>query len=207
MAFNQHVESPAIAEAVEQLRARGDAGAEAAERLAQWASGAVPLVDTDALVRFVETSDVSAIHDEFRRLLPFGTGGRRGHVGFGPNRVNPTTVALTVQGHCEYLKASSEGPHTVAIANDVREFHDLAARYIAVDPNPLLGVSSYSLARLAASIFAANGVTVYMTGIADDVHDLTTPQLSHAIRTLKADGGVILSASHNHPDDNGIKVY
>jgi phosphoglucomutase/phosphomannomutase len=197
--------NPAIDAAVEQLNARGETAT--AERLAQWASGSVPLVDTEALAGFVETADISAIYDEFRQLLPFGTGGRRGHVGFGPNRVNPTTVALTVQGHCEYLKANSPGPHTVAIANDVREFHDLAGRYIAVDPNPLLGVSSYSLARLAASIFAANGITVYMTGVDDDVRDLTTPQLSHAIRTLGADGGVILSASHNHPDDNGIKVY
>jgi phosphoglucomutase/phosphomannomutase len=202
---NQQLDAPAIVAAVGDLKQRGEAAA--ARRLAQWASGEVPLVDTEALVRFVETADLSAIYDEFRQLLPFGTGGRRGHVGFGPNRVNPTTVALTVQGHCEYLKAQSQGPHTVAIANDVREFHDLAGRYIAVDPNPLLGVSSYSLARLAASIFAANGITVYMTGVEDDVRDLTTPQLSHAIRTLGADGGVILSASHNHPDDNGIKVY
>src|SRR3954470_16278544 len=108
---------PEVRAAVERLAARGEVGAAAAERLALWTSGRVPLVDTAALVRFVAVADPAGVYDEFRQLLPFGTGGRRGHVGFGPNRLNPTTVALTVQGHCEYLKAHSAGPHVVAIAN------------------------------------------------------------------------------------------
>lgn len=199
--------SAEVLRAADRLAELGDTGQSAAERLVDWTSGRVPLVDTAALAQLVQTAELAALYDEFRRLLPFGTGGRRGHVGFGPNRLNPTTVALTVQGHCEYLRTNSPASPIVAIANDVRVFNDLTGRYAAISPNPLLGVSSYTLARLAASIYAANGVTVYMTGVSDESKDLTTPQLSHAIRTLEADGGVVISASHNHPDDNGIKVY
>ncbi len=199
--------APEVQRAAERLAERGESGRAAAERLVEWASGRVLLVDTAALARLAAATEAAALYDEFWRLLPFGTGGRRGHVGFGPNRLNPTTVALTVQGHCEYLRAGGSAGGVVAIANDVRVFNDLAGRYAAVSPNPLIGVSSYTLATLAASIYAANGVTVYMVGVADDATDLTTPQLSHAIRRLDADGGVVISASHNHPDDNGIKVY
>jgi phosphoglucomutase len=202
-----HSTSPGVLRVSEQLIERGETGRLAAARLSEWASGRVPLVNTAALAQFTAAADAAAIYDEFWRLLPFGTGGRRGHVGFGSNRLNPTTVALTVQGHCEYMRRNSSSSNIVAIANDVRVFNDLTGRYAAVAPNPLLGVSSYTLARLAASIYAANGVTVYMAGVRDDSEHLTTPQLSHAIRTLEADGGVVISASHNHPDDNGIKVY
>ena len=200
-------QSPAVLAAAERLAERGETGSSAAARLRHWTSGRVPLVDTRALEQFVATADDGTLYDEFWRLLPFGTGGRRGHVGFGPNRLNRTTVALTVQGHCEYLRTQGAAAPVVAIANDVRVFNDLAGRYTTVAPNPLLGLSSYELARLAASIYAANGVTVYMVGVADGHRDLTTPQLSHAIRMLEADGGIVISASHNHPDDNGIKVY
>ena len=92
------------------------------------------------------------------------------------------------------------------VAFDVRVFRDLRGLYDPSVPNPLLGVSSRDFARLACAVYAANGVEVYTVRGDDDFY-LSTPELSFAIRHLHAHGGLNISASHNHPDDNGAKFY
>lgn len=145
--------------------------------------------------------------DSFYRIVPFGTGGRRGAVGIGPNRINQETIVTSVQGHVNYLRRRFPAqPLRVAVAFDVRVFRDLRQLYDPSVPNPLLGMRSRDFARLAAAVYAANGVEVY-TVSGNDGFFLSTPELSFAIRGLKAHGGLNISASHNHPDDNGAKFY
>ena len=145
--------------------------------------------------------------DSFYRVVPFGTGGRRGPVGVGPNRINQDTVVTSVQGHVNWLRRRFPNQALrVVIAFDVRVFRDLRRLYDASVPNPLLGMRSRDFARLAAGVYAANGAEVH-TVSGDDDYFMSTPELSFAIRDLKAHGGLNISASHNHPDDNGAKFY
>src|SRR5213592_1045903 len=78
--------------------------------------------------------------DRFYQILPFGTGGRRGAVGIGPNRMNLWTLGASVQGHCEYLKERFPGvqPLRVVLAYDVRQFEDTRKHYNPALPNPVL---------------------------------------------------------------------
>jgi phosphoglucomutase/phosphomannomutase len=177
--------------------------------LDEWLSGDLPLVPAEALSTFVDEAPVALLHDSFWRRVPFGTGGVRGTIGFGPNRINKTVIALAVQGHCDFLHRQPQDTDqpTVVIANDVREFHDVASAYGFLSDNPLLELTSRSLARLAAEVYVANSFTVAMCDPDDDLGLLSTPELSFLIRRLGAVGGVNLSASHNPPDDNGIKIY
>ena len=187
----------------------GDLGAGAAKRLRQWLSGEIPLAHPEVLERHLEADRVDLLFDAFWQILPFGTGGRRGRVGYGANRINHTTVAMTVQGHCDYLrKTLPDRDLSVVIANDVRVFRDLAGTYEFLGgDHPLLGISSRRLGQLACSIYAANGIAAWMRDPRDDTATLSTPELSYLIAALGAQGGINLSASHNPPDDNGIKIY
>ena len=145
--------------------------------------------------------------DLFWQVIPFGTGGRRGPVGNGTNRFNSWTLGTSVQGHAEMLReAYPDEEVSVVIAWDVRVYRDVRGQYDASLPNPLLGVSSADFARLAASVYAANGVRVHMAE-PQPQNAMSTPELSLAIRRLAAHGGLNVSASHNHPDDNGGKFY
>ena len=148
--------------------------------------------------------------DSFYQLVPFGTGGRRARVGYGPNRINPITVAMSVQGHCGYLRAThpSSNRRKVVIAFDTRVFTDIAKTYEFLGPgNFLSGMTSRMLARIACEIYAGNGFDVYLAGLNSDLEYLSTPELSFAIRSLGALAGMNVSASHNHPDDNGFKFF
>ncbi len=145
--------------------------------------------------------------DAFYRVVPFGTGGRRGAVGIGPNRINPYTVSTSVQGHVQWLRERpSEGTASVVIAYDVRRFEDLGGATSSHRPSPVRGLSSRDLAELAARVYAANGVDVYLLPRGSTAW-VSTPELSFLIRRLGSVGGLNLSASHNPPDDNGVKVY
>ncbi len=144
------------------------------------------------------------LFDSFYQVIPFGTGGRRGEVGVGPNRINPWTIKASAQGHSQYLlkkygnEAKSRG---IVFAYDVREF--LGNKYLSNElQNPLKNLTSKDLAIAAAEVYAANGIKVH---IFDDIR--TTPELSFAIRYLGAVAGDMFSASHNPPDHNGKKVY
>jgi len=148
--------------------------------------------------------------DAFYQRLPFGTGGRRGRVGYGPNRINPGTVSLSVQGHCNFMKAHydcKKNPRVV-VAFDVRIFVDIGGVFSFLpDNHPILNLSSQILARIACEIYAGNGFTVYTTLKNTNTSYLSTPELSFLIKYFNALGGINVSASHNHPDDNGFKFY
>ncbi|PYP87125.1 MAG: hypothetical protein DMF61_10790 [Blastocatellia bacterium AA13] len=188
----------------------GEAGRTAAEELAKWIAGDVPYAYPEILEKHLEEQHVELLFDAFWQVLPFGTGGRRGRVGYGSNRLNPTTVAMTVQGHCQYLRTAFADRKnlSVVVANDVRVFRDIAGVYgFLGDQHPLLGVSSRSLAKLACEIYAGHGITAYFAQPKQEHAVLTTPELSFLIGRLGAIGGINLSASHNPPDDNGGKFY
>ena len=194
---------------------RGFAGLQVAESLKQNALRALASwLTEDALTPYraqlhwlIETECWSLLLDGFYRVLPFGTGGRRGPVGIGPNRFNPWTLASSVQGHVAYLQERHPGaPLSVSIAYDVRVFQDLRGLYNPDLPNPLLGMTSRDFARTAAGVYAAHGIAVHM--LPEDAETyISTPELSYTVRALGASAGLNISASHNHPDDNGGKFY
>ena len=120
--------------------------------------------------------------DAFYRDLAFGTGGLRGVIGAGTNRINVYTVAKATQGLANYLKTHFPNP-SVAIGYDSRIKSDL-------------------FARVAAGVFAANGVRVYIWPTL-----MPVPTVSFAVRHLETSGGVMITASHNPSKYNGYKVY
>ena len=140
--------------------------------------------ENDELHRELEriADDNTAIEDRFYRELTFGTGGLRGVLGAGTNRMNVYTVAKATQGLANYLKHEFQCP-SVAIAYDSRIHSDL-------------------FARTAAEVFSANGIMVYIYP-----HLMPTPSLSFAVRNLGCSGGVVVTASHNPARYNGYKVY
>lgn len=126
--------------------------------------------------------DGEAVFDRFYRDLEFGTGGLRGVIGAGTNRMNIYTVAKATQGYANYLNRTA-GDKAVAIAHDSRIKSDL-------------------FSRTAAEVFAANGIKVYFYP-----ELMPTPSLSFAVRYLHCAGGVVVTASHNPSKYNGYKVY
>src|SRR5438094_429151 len=92
----------------------------------------------------MQTKKWAGLLDRFYQILPFGTGGRRGPVGIGPNRMNLWTLGASVQGHCEYLRERFPGvePLQVVVAYDVRRFEDKGKNYNPDLPNPGLHLSS-----------------------------------------------------------------
>jgi phosphoglucomutase len=188
----------------------GDLGKRAHGEIERWLAGGVPFAFPETIERHLAPDHLPLLFDAFWQVLPFGTGGRRGRVGYGANRLNPATLALTIQGHCNFLRERFPGRDdlTVVVANDVRVFRDVAGVYRFLGAgHPLLGLSSRGLAKLACEIYAGNGIAAFLTDPGDEAATLSTPELSFAISVLKAAGGVNLSASHNPPDDNGVKVY
>jgi len=132
----------------------------------------------------IKNNDYKELEDRFYRDLEFGTGGLRGVIGGGYNRMNSYVVRRATQGMCDYINASVKGKNLSAcIAYDSRHYSDV----FAMD---------------AALIFAANGIKAYLfTSLRP------TPELSYAIRTLGADTGIVVTASHNPPAYNGYKAY
>ncbi len=124
------------------------------------------------------------LEDAFYKDLEFGTGGMRGIMGIGTNRINAYTLGKSTQGLCDYLKSAfSKASLKVVIAYDCRN-------------------NSKSLAIKVAEVFSANNIKVF---IFSDLR--TTPELSFAVKHLEAHCGIVLTASHNPPEYNGYKVY
>ncbi len=156
------------------------------------------------LEHLIDTQAWEFLLDAFYQVIPFGTGGRRGLVGIGPNRINPWTIQSSAQGHAQYLIKTygEEAPQRgVVLTWDVRVFTQQFP-YRPDLPNPIMNLDGRQLAEAAAVVYAANGIKVYMY---DTVR--STPQLSFTIRHLNAVSGDMFSASHNLPTDNGKKVY
>lgn len=137
---------------------------------------------TKTEIKKLQGGDPAELEDAFYKDLEFGTGGLRGLMGAGTNRMNKYTVGMATQGYANYLKKSFDTV-SVAIAYDVRN-------------------NSREFAQIAADIFAANGIHVYLF---ESLRP--TPELSFAIRTLGCQGGVVLTASHNPKEYNGYKAY
>jgi phosphoglucomutase/phosphomannomutase len=181
---------------------------QALPRLRQWLTQPEFASYLPQLQWLIETGQWPGLIDRFYQILPFGTGGRRGAVGIGPNRMNLWTLAASVQGHCEYLKEEMPGLNSwhVVVAYDVRRFEDRRKQYNPDLPNPVLHLSSRDFAQHAVGVYVANGIRASILP-ADSTRYLATPELSFTIRYLRAHGGLNVSASHNPPDDNGGKFY
>jgi len=157
------------------------------------------------IIALVHQERWRSLIDSFYQTLPFGTGGRRGRVGIGPNRFNPFTLTSSIQGHARWLRATQgDGPLSVVIGYDVRCFQDFSGELEANVPAPVRNLSSRNFAEIAAEVYAAHEIAVYLPK-GDAI--LSTPELSFAVRDLEAHGGLVISASHNPPDDNGSKFY
>ncbi len=189
------------------LSADGETRDRALAALRPWLADEAFAAWRPQLQSLIRRGRFEALLDAFWQVIPFGTGGRRGPVGIGPNRFNGWTLGTSVQGHAEILKETYPGEEvSVVLAYDVRVYRDVRGVYDPALPNPLLGTTSADFAAQAAGVYAANGVRVHMLDPAGGAY-MSTPELSLAIRRLRAHGGLNVSASHNHPDDNGGKFY
>jgi phosphoglucomutase/phosphomannomutase len=199
---------PKVAQGFETIQADAAVKDQALRFLRQWLTEPEFAAYRPQLEWLIEQKQWPGLLDRFYQILPFGTGGRRGAVGIGPNRMNLWTLGASVQGHCQYLKERFPGVSNllVVLAYDVRQFEDKRKNYSPDRPNPVLHLSSKGLAHHAAGVYVANGIRV---GILppESPRYLATPELSFTIRQLGAHGGLNISASHNPPDDNGGKFY
>ena len=138
-------------------------------------------IDKETKEELKKITDEKEIEDRFYKNLSFGTGGLRGVIGAGNNRMNDYTVGKATQGLCNYLL--KRGGKSAVIAFDSRNKSD-------------------SFAMRTALIFAANGIKAYLFNSLRP-----TPELSFAVRHFGADVGIVITASHNPPEYNGYKVY
>lgn len=150
----------------------------------EWLNGSYN-PETKAAVREMMENDPHELIESFYRDLEFGTGGLRGIMGVGTNRMNKYTVGAATQGFANYLKANfpDKKPIKVAIAYDSRN-------------------NSPYFAQITADVFSANGIKVYLF---DKLRP--TPELSFAIRHFGCQGGIVITASHNPKEYNGYKAY
>src|SRR5947209_3305118 len=178
----------------------------AAEFLDRWLTDAQFAGYRPQLEWLIAQQNWSVLLDSFYQILPFGTGGRRGPVGIGPNRNDLRTLAASVQGHCDYLreKFPRADRRSVVVGYDVRKFLDSRKVYNPGLPNPVLGLSSKDLAHHATGVYAANGLHTHILS-PDSTRYTSTPEISFAVRYFGTRGGLSLTASHNPPDDNGLK--
>ncbi len=153
------------------------------EKAKQWLSSPFD-TETQKEVQELFDNDLKTLEEAFYTNISFGTGGMRGTMGVGTNKINKYTLGKNTQGISEYLKKVFPGEtHKVAIAYDCRH-------------------NSKSLGKVVADVFSANGVKVYLF---DDLRP--TPELSYALKKLDCHCGIVLTASHNPPEYNGYKVY
>ena len=149
----------------------------------KWLNGAFD-EDVKNQIREMQKNGSDELADSFYRSLEFGTGGLRGLMGVGTNRMNKYTVGMATQGYANYLKQSFPNEQVkVAIAHDCRN-------------------NSRFFAETAANVFGANGIKVFLF---EDLRP--TPELSFTIRRFACQGGVVCTASHNPKEYNGYKAY
>jgi len=153
------------------------------QKIDTWLSGNYDEQTKDEIKRLQGENETELI-ESFYQNLEFGTGGLRGLMGIGTNRMNKYTVGTATQGFANYLKKTyGDAEIKVAIAHDSRN-------------------NSRFFAETTANVFAANGIQVFLFEALRP-----TPELSFAIRTLKCNGGVVVTASHNPKEYSGYKAY
>lgn len=148
------------------------------EKYQQWLG-----FDEDTKAELLAITDEKEIEDRFYKDLEFGTGGLRGIMGAGANRMNKYTVSKATQGLADYLKAEFKGEKSVAIAHDSRN-------------------NSRQFAIYASEVLCANGIKVYLYDTL-----MPTPVLSFTVRHLGCTAGAVVTASHNPKEYNGYKIY
>ena len=150
----------------------------------QWLSDEFDATTRTSIQKLIDDQNETELVDSFYKNLEFGTGGLRGIMGAGTNRMNVYTVSMATQGLCNYLKKTyPDSPISVAIAHDSR------------NNSPLF-------AKTTADVFTANGIKVYFFS-----ELRPTPELSFAIRHFGCQSGVVITASHNPKEYNGYKAY
>ena len=150
----------------------------------QWLASNITAAEKEEINALINADDPTLLEDAFYKNLEFGTGGLRGIMGMGSNRMNKYTIGMATQGLSNYLKSSFPNqPIKVAIAHDSRN-------------------NSPEFANYCASVFSANHIKVYFF---DGLRP--TPELSFAIRHLGCQSGVVITASHNPREYNGFKAY
>lgn len=157
---------------------------EVQEKVESWLNGGYDAQTKAAIQKMVDDDNIEALTDSFYKDLEFGTGGLRGIMGVGSNRINKYTIGKATQGLANYLKKTF--PNTelkAAIAHDSRNDSD-------------------TFAKVVADVFSANGIKVYFF---ESLRP--TPELSFAVRHFKCQTGIVLTASHNPKEYNGYKAY
>jgi phosphoglucomutase/phosphomannomutase len=164
---------------------RQNLSSEAAKNLEAWLTEPKFQEYKEELQELIDANEWQKLEDAFFKVVEFGTGGRRGTTGPGSNRINKVTIGESAQALCEYAKSfDADAPQKgIVIASDTR-------------------LSSPELSKYTARVCAAAGFKTYLF---DSFR--ATPELSFAVRHLKAAAGIVISASHNPPADNGFKAY
>ncbi len=176
----------AARQALDEAVARGELSTAARERIEQWLTDPEYVRYRDAVLEHIERKQFRLLDDLFWTVMPFGTGGRRGRMyPIGTNAMNDRTVGESAQGLADYLRETygRGATLTAVIAHDTRH-------------------NSRQFAEYTAAVLAANGIRAFLFP-----EHRATPELSFAVRYLGASTGVVISASHNPPSDNGFKCY
>ncbi len=171
---------------IQKARSQGQISQGALENITCWLTQDRYASYLPKVLEQIESGKWRALDDAFWSVIPFGTGGRRGRMNdIGSNAINDRTIGESAQGLAEYIlqMPASNAPLSCAIAYDTRH-------------------KSRHFAELCASIMVANGFHVYFL---DEYR--ATPQLSFAVREKKCSCGIMVTASHNPPSDNAVKVY
>lgn len=167
----------------ELLKVEGKISKNAFENLEKWLLNEKYQSFHKEILSLINDENWQELEDSFFKVLEFGTAGRRGKVGVGSNRINLITISESAQALAYYLKELKIENRSVVIGWDVRN-------------------SSSELSKRCAEILAANDIRVFYFD-----SPRSTPELSFTVRDLKASAGIVISASHNPPEDNGIKIY
>ena len=153
------------------------------ERINSWLNGAYDEETKKEIKNLLDSKNEKELTDAFYRDLEFGTGGLRGIMGVGTNRMNKYTVGRATQGLANYILKQNGKDFKVAIGYDSRNNSDI-------------------FSKTAAEILSSNGIKVYLY---DDIHPISL--LSYAVRSLGCIAGIVVTASHNPKEYNGYKVY
>jgi len=152
-------------------------------KIKEWLNQNIEPQDKEEIIKLIKEKNEKELTDRFFKDLEFGTGGLRGIIGIGSNRMNKYNVWKATQGLCNYLKKQFNDDIKIVIAYDSRHFSDIFALETAL-------------------VAAGNDIKVFLF---ESLRP--TPMLSFAVRHLNANAGVVITASHNPPEYNGYKVY
>lgn len=155
------------------------------EKATLWLNSTIDDDSKAEIRRMMESDNPDELIDSFYKDLEFGTGGLRGIMGVGSNRVNKYTIGMATQGFANYILEANAGTEDISVA-------------IAYDSR----INSQYFGEITAAVFSANGIKVYLF---EELRP--TPELSFSIRKLGCKGGVVLTASHNPKEYNGYKAY